>query len=167
MTTKTTAGPARFWLVLIAVLFLMVPLTSGWAASSAPGFTLKAVQDGKDYSLSQFQGKVVLLNFFTFFCGPCRQEMPHLNEIYQELKGQGFQMLGIGLASTPQQLKEIVTQLRLTYPVLEGTDAVSKAYGGVELVPLTFIIDRQGNIVHKILGARSKADFEAMIKPLL
>jgi peroxiredoxin len=102
-------------------------VTSGWADGPAPGFTLKAVQDGKDYSLSQYQGKVVLINFFTFFCGPCRQEMPELNAMYQELKGQGFEVLGIGLSSTPQQLKQLVSQLGLTYPVLEGTEAVGKA----------------------------------------
>jgi cytochrome c biogenesis protein CcmG/thiol:disulfide interchange protein DsbE len=167
MTTKTTGRPGRFWLVLITALFLMATVTSGWAASSAPDFTLKAIQDGKDYSLSQFKGKVVLINFFTFFCGPCREEMPSLSQMYQEHKGQGFEVLGIGLASTPQQLKQIVTQLGLTYPVLEGTEAVSQAYGTVALVPLTFIIDRQGNIVQKILGARSKAQFEALIQPLL
>lgn len=166
MKTKSISGPARFWLVLMAVLFLLTTAASGWAAS-APGFTLKAVQDGQEHSLSQFKGKVVLVNFFTFFCGPCREEMPHLSQMYQELKGQGFQVLGIGLASTPDQLKQLVTQLNLAYPVLEGNDAVSKAYGGVEFVPLTFIIDKQGNIAHKILGARSKEDFEKMIKPLL
>jgi len=167
MQRKTTLSPARFWLVLMAVLFLVTAVTSGWAASSAPDFTLKAVQDGKEYSLSQFKGKVVLINFFTFFCGPCRQEMPHLSQMGQELKGQGFQTLGIGLSSTPEQLKQIVTQLGLAYPVLQGNDGVSKAYGGVELVPLTFIIDRQGNIIHKILGARSKEEFEKLVKPLL
>ncbi len=167
MQTKTTLGLVRFWIVLMAVLCLASAATSGWAAGSAPDFTLKAVQDGKEYSLSQFKGKVVLINFFTFFCGPCRQEMPHLSQLSQELKAQGFQTLGIGLASTPQQLKQIVTQLNLAYPILEGNDAVSKAYGGVELVPLTFIIDKQGNVAHKILGARSKEEFEKMIKPLL
>jgi len=167
MKMKTLLGPARFWLLLMAVLFLLTAATTGWAAGSASDFTLKAVQDGKEYSLSQFKGKVVLINFFTFFCGPCREEMPHLSQMYQELKGQGFQTLGIGLSSTPDQLKQLVTQLKLAYPVLEGTDAVSKAYGGVELVPLTFIIDKQGNIAHKVLGARSKADFEKMVKPLL
>ena len=167
MKMKTMLGPARFWLVLIAVLFLLSGAASGWAAGSASDFTLKAVQDGKEYSLSQFKGKVVLINFFTFFCGPCRQEMPHLSQIYQELQGQGFQALGIGLSSTPDLLKQIVTQLNLAYPVLEGNDGVSKAYGGVELVPLTFIIDKQGKIAHKVLGARSKEDFEKMIKPLL
>ena len=167
MKMKTMLGPARFWLLLMAVLLLLTGATSGWAAGSPADFKLKAVQDGKEYSLSQFKGQVVLINFFTFFCGPCRQEMPHLSQMYQELKGQGFQTLGIGLSSTPDQLKQLVTQLNLAYPVLEGNDAVSKAYGGVELVPLTFIIDKQGNIAHKILGARSKEDFEKMIKPLL
>ena len=167
MQTKTTVGLVKFWVVLMAVLFVVTTAASGGAADSAADFNLKAVQDGKAYSLSQFKGKVVLVNFFTFFCGPCREEMPHLSQLYQELKGQGFQTLGIGLSSTPEQLKQIVTQLNLAYPVLEGNDAVSKAYGGVELVPLTFIIDKQGNIAHKILGARSKEEFEKMIKPLL
>jgi len=167
MKMKTRLGPAKFWLGLIAVLFLVAAATSGWAAGSAPDFKLKAVQDGKEYSLSQFKGKVVLINFFTFFCGPCRQEMPHLSQMDKELKGQGFQALGIALSSTPEQLKQLITQLGLGYPVLEGNDGVSKAYGGVELVPLTFIIDKQGNIAHKILGARSKEEFEKLIKPLL
>jgi peroxiredoxin len=166
MRTKTMVGPAQFRIVLLAALALVLVITSGWA-QGAPDFTLKAVQDGKNYSLSQYRGKVVLLNFFTFFCGPCREEMPALSQMYQELQGQGFQTIGIGLSSTPAQLKQIVSQLHLTYPVLEGNDAVSKAYGNVELVPLTFIIDRQGNIAHKILGARSKAAFEQLIKPLL
>jgi peroxiredoxin len=167
MQPKTTFGLARFWIVLMAVIFLVTAAASGWAAGSAADFKLKAVQDGKEYSLSQYKGKVVLVNFFTFFCGPCRQEMPHLSQLNQELKGQGFQTLGIGLSSTPEQLKQIVTQLNLAYPVLEGNDTVSKAYGGVELVPLTFIIDKQGNIAHKILGARSKEEFEKMVKALL
>jgi cytochrome c biogenesis protein CcmG, thiol:disulfide interchange protein DsbE len=166
MRTKITVGRASFRLVLIAALALLLLATSGWA-QSAPDFTLKSVQDGKNHSLSQYRGKVVVLNFFTFFCGPCREEMPGLSQMYQEMKGQGLQLLGIGLASTPAQLKQIVSQLGLTYPVLEGTPAVSKAYGSVELVPLTFIIDRQGNIVHKILGARSKAAFEKLVQPLL
>jgi cytochrome c biogenesis protein CcmG/thiol:disulfide interchange protein DsbE len=166
MRTKTTVGHKRFRLVLITVLAVLLLASSGWA-QSAPDFTLKSVQNGKNYSLSQYRGKVVVLNFFTFFCGPCREEMPGLSQMYQEMKGQGVQLLGIGLASTPAQLKQLVSQLGLSYPVLEGNTAVSKAYGHVELVPLTFIIDRQGNIVHKILGARTKADFEKLVQPLL
>jgi peroxiredoxin len=167
MQTKTALGPARILIIVAAALFFVTAAATGWAAGGAADFTLKAVQDGKDYSLSQFKGKVVLINFFTFTCGPCREEMPHLSKIYQDLKGQGFQALGIGLASTPEQLKQLSAQLNLAYPVLVGNDGVAKAYGGVELVPLTFIIDKQGNIAQKILGARSQAEFEKMIKPLL
>ena len=135
MQTKTTLKSARCWLVLVTVLVLVTAATSGWAANSAPDFTLKSVQDGKEYSLSQFKGKVVLINFFTFFCPPCREEMPYLNQMDQELQGQGFRTLGIGLGSTPEQLKQLVTQLGLAYPVLQGDDAVSKAYGDVEWCP--------------------------------
>ncbi|MFZ5447420.1 MAG: peroxiredoxin family protein [Thermodesulfobacteriota bacterium] len=167
MEIKSKVGSGKFWIGLITALVLLTAATSTGSASSAPDFNLKAVQDGKEYSLSQYRGKVVMLNFFTFFCGPCRQEMPHLSQMYQELKGQGFQTLGIALASTPEQLKQLISQLGLTYPVLEGNDTVSKAYGGIELVPITFIIDRQGNIAHKILGARSKEEFVKLVKPLL
>jgi len=88
MKRKAMVGPARFRIVLLATLALLMVAASGWAAGPAPDFTLKAVQDSKDYSLSQYRGKVVLLNFFTFFCGPCREEMPHLSQIDQELKAQ-------------------------------------------------------------------------------
>ena len=117
--------------------------------------------------MSQLRGKVVMLNFFTFTCEPCKKEMPYLNQIDQEFKSQGFQMIGIGLASTPEQLRAIAQQFGLNYPVLLGNDAVSNAYGKIEFVPATFIIDRQGNIVHKIMEARSKAEFIKLIKPLL
>jgi thiol-disulfide isomerase/thioredoxin len=108
-----------------------------------------------------------MLNFFTFFCGPCREEMPYLNQIYKENQGRGFVILGIGLASDPTQLRFLVKQLGLDYPVLAGTDQTAKDYGNVEVVPTTIIIDRAGNIVQKIVGSRSKEDFMKAIRPLL
>jgi peroxiredoxin len=152
---------------LMAVLVVLALATASWAAGQAPDFTLPSVLDGKQYSLSQFRGKVVMLNFFTFFCGPCREEMPHLNQIYKENQGRGYVTLGIGLASDPTQLRFLVKQLGLDYPVLAGTDQVAKDYGNVEVVPTTIIIDRQGNIVSKIVGSRSKEDFLKVIRPLL
>ncbi|MFW6123099.1 MAG: TlpA family protein disulfide reductase [Thermodesulfobacteriota bacterium] len=152
----------------MTVLVVLSLSTAGWTAGgAAPDFTLPSVIDGKEYSLSQYKGQVVLLNFFTFFCGPCREEMPHLNEIYHETKGRGFVTLGVGLSSDPSQIRFLVKQLNIDYPVLLGGDQVSKDYGNIEVVPTTFIIDRGGNIAHKVLGARSKADFEKLIRPLL
>jgi cytochrome c biogenesis protein CcmG, thiol:disulfide interchange protein DsbE len=156
---------ARMLLVAVCVLALASP---GWGGGKpAPDFTLKDVLTGKDYTLSQFKGKVVLINFFTFFCGPCRDEMPDLNTINNELKGKGFQTFGIALSSDPTQIRFLVKQLGLEYPVLIGTDKVSEAYGSVSVVPTTVIIDKQGNVAQRIEGTRKKEVFKKLIEPLL
>lgn len=167
MRRKSTGGPRLFFKGLMTVLVGLSLMTASWAGEQAPNFTLPSVLDGKEFSLSQFRGQVVMINFFTFFCGPCRDEMPHLNQIYHENKGRGLATIGIGLSSDPTQLRFLVKQLNLDYPVLVGDDKVSKDYGSVEVVPTTFIIDRGGNIAHKVLGARSKEEFLRLVRPLL
>lgn len=167
MRPKSASGIRVILKGLITILLGVTLVTSAWAGGQAPDFTLPSVLDGKEFSLNQYRGKVVLLNFFTFFCGPCREEMPHLNQIYHQYKGRGFVTIGIGLSSDPTQLRFLVKQLGLDYPVLVGDDQVSQNYGSVQVVPTTFIIDRGGNIAHKVLGARTKADIEKLIRPLL
>jgi cytochrome c biogenesis protein CcmG/thiol:disulfide interchange protein DsbE len=168
MAKKSFCGLRKIGRTLLLITCILALASSGWGAGKpAPDFTLKDVLQGKDYSLNQFKGKVVVINFFTFFCGPCREEMPDLNKINNELKGQGLQTLGIALSSDPTQIRFLVKQLGLEYPVLSGTDNVSKAYGDVAVVPTTFIIDKSGNIVHKIEGTRKKEQFVNLIKPLL
>ena len=167
MGRKNVSGPAVLLKGLITVLAILTLATASWAGAQAADFTLPSVLDGKQYSLSQYRGKVVLVNFFTFFCGPCREEMPSLNQIYHENQGRGYVTIGIGLASNPTQLRFLVKQLGLDYPVLVGNDKVAKDYGDVEVVPTTFIIDKSGNIVQKIVGSRSKDDFMKIIRPLL
>ena len=156
---------ARMLMVTVCVLALASP---GWGAGkAAPIFSLKDVLQGKEYSLSQFKGKVVVINFFTFFCGPCRDEMPDLNQIHNELKGKGLQMLGIALSSDSTQIRFLVKQLGLEYPVLIGNDQVSDAYGSIVVVPTTVIIDKEGNVAQRIEGTRKKAAFVKLIEPLL
>ncbi len=156
---------ARMLVVAICVLALASP---GWGAGkAAPNFSLKDVLQGKEYSLSQFRGKVVVINFFTFFCGPCREEMPDLNKLNNELKGRGLVTLGIALSSDPTQIRFLVKQLGLEYPVLTGNDKVSDAYGSIAVVPTTVIIDKQGNIAQRIEGTRKKEIFQKLIEPLL
>jgi peroxiredoxin len=158
----------KIWIAGLALVLAAVLAAPGLARSqAAPDFTLPDILQGKEHTLSQYRGKVVLINFFTFFCGPCREEMPDLNKIYQEYKGKGFETLGIGLSSDITQLRFLVKQLGVEYPVLMGNDKVSKDYGDILVVPTTFILDKQGNIVHKILGVRKKDEFVRMIKPLL
>jgi cytochrome c biogenesis protein CcmG/thiol:disulfide interchange protein DsbE len=168
MARKSVLSLRKIFRTLLLATCILALASTGWGANKpAPDFTLKDVLQGKDYSLSQFKGKVVVINFFTFFCGPCREEMPDLNKINNELKGQGLQTLGIALSSDPTQIRFLVKQLGLEYPVLNGTDKVGKAYGDVAVVPTTFIIDKSGNIAQKIEGTRSKEQFLNMIKPLL
>jgi cytochrome c biogenesis protein CcmG/thiol:disulfide interchange protein DsbE len=162
------------FMALIMAVSLLGVVSLGWGQAKsemegkmAPDFTLKDVLEGKDFSLSQFKGKVLVINFFTFFCGPCREEMPDLNKINNELKGKGLQIIGIALSSTPDQIRFLVKQLGLEYPVLSGTDKTGEAYGNVTVVPTTFIIDRQGKIVRGILGTRKKEEFVRLIQPLL
>jgi len=156
---------ARMLMVAICVLGLA---SSGWGAGkAAPNFSLKDVLQGKEYSLSQFKGKVVVINFFTFFCGPCRDEMPDLNKINNELKGRGLVTLGIALSSDPTQIRFLVKQLGLEYPVLTGDDKVSDAYGSIAVVPTTVIIDKEGNVAQRIEGTRKKEVFQKLIEPLL
>jgi peroxiredoxin len=152
--------------MLLVIVCVLTMASSSWGAA-APDFTLKDVLTGKDYTLSQFRGKVVVLNFFTFFCGPCRDEMPDLSKIYTQLKGKGLQTLGIALSSDPTQIRFLVKQLGLQYPVLIGNDKVSDAYGSIAVVPTTVIIDKQGNIAQRIEGTRNKATFLKLIEPLL
>src|SRR6266545_137915 len=104
MTNKSFGRTRLVMVSLLLVVGLLALAGTGWAANKpAADFTLKDVLQGQDYSLSQFKGKVVMINFFTFFCGPCREEMPDLNKIYQETKDKGFMTLGIALSSDPTQ----------------------------------------------------------------
>jgi cytochrome c biogenesis protein CcmG, thiol:disulfide interchange protein DsbE len=163
--TNKSSGRTRILVSLLLTFGLLTMTATAWAAPAAD-FNLKDVLQGQDYSLSQFKGKVVLINFFTFFCGPCREEMPDLNKIYHEYQGEGFQTLGIALSSDPTQIRFLVKQLGLDYPVLIGDDKVAEAYGNVTVVPTTIIVDKGGNISQRIEGTRKKEEFERLIKSL-
>jgi cytochrome c biogenesis protein CcmG/thiol:disulfide interchange protein DsbE len=164
-SSRISWSMARMLIVAACILALASP--SWGAGKPAPNFSLKDVLQGKEYSLSQFRGKVVVINFFTFFCGPCRDEMPDLNKINNELKGKGLQTFGIALSSDPTQIRFLVKQLGLEYPVLIGNDKVSDAYGSIAVVPTTVIIDKEGNVAQRIEGTRKKEVFLKLIQPLL
>ncbi|MCL4503915.1 MAG: TlpA family protein disulfide reductase [Deltaproteobacteria bacterium] len=158
---------SQAWTCLLMAILALFCLAVPAGAQSAPDFTLKDAVSGKNYSLKQFRGKVVVLNFYTYLCKPCKEEMPALNQLNQEFKGQGLQVIGIGLDSTAEQLRSLAQQLGTSYPVLVGNYDIAKAYGNVEFVPTTFIIDRQGNIAKKVTEAQSKEGFIKLIKPFL
>lgn len=135
------------------------------AAGMAPAFTLFDIS-GKPVSLADFRGKVVVLDFWATWCPPCRREIPDFIRLQNEYGSRGLQIVGLAL-DEPEKVQAFAAQNGMNYPVLLGTDDVSMKYGGIESIPTTFIIDRQGRIVNKFVGFRTKAEFEEEIKKLL
>ena len=133
----------------------------------APSFTLEDL-DGKQVSLSDFKGNVVILDFWATWCPPCVMEIPHFIELYEQYKDQGFAMVGISLdREGVGVVNSFVQKYRVNYPILMTDGQVDKAYGGITSIPTTFVIDRAGKIRREYVGYRDKAVFEADIKTLL
>lgn len=117
----------------------------GLVGSEAPDFALKS-QAGENLRLSEYRGQVVMLNFWATWCGPCRQEMPHLDDIYQRYHEAGFELLGINVDGEQRRAVEMAEQLRVTFPVLFDDDKqVSRLYD-IRAMPVTVLIDRDGRV---------------------
>src|ERR1700731_1352665 len=111
---------------------------------TAPDFTL-ADASGAPVKLSDYKGKVVLLNFWATWCGPCKIEIPWFIEFNKTYKDQGFAVLGVSLDDDGwKSVKPYLTDKKIDYTVVVGGNEVSKSYGGVDSLPTTFIIDRDG-----------------------
>ena len=134
----------------------------------APDFSLKDA-DGKTVHLSDYKGKVVLLDFWATWCGPCKVEIPWFMYLQREFKDKGFEVLGVSMDDNGwEDVKPFLADMKVNYRVVIGDDATSGAYGGVESLPTTFLIDRDGKIaaIHVGLDATRK-DFEDGITQLL
>jgi peroxiredoxin len=139
----------------------------GPSAKSAPSFTLQDL-NGKTVSLSDFKGKVVVLDFWATWCPPCVKEIPHFIELYEQYKDQAFAMVGISVdLEGVSVVKSFARKYKINYPILMADGQVANAYGGITGIPTTFVIDKAGNIRQKYIGYRDKAVFEADIKTLL
>ncbi len=135
----------------------------------APDFSLKSI-DGKKISLSDYRGKAVLINFWATWCAPCKIEMPWLVALRNQYAGEGFEILGVSEddADTPRsKLAKFGQEQGLNYPLLLGDDAVSRKYGGVEFLPTSYFVGRDGKIVAETAGLVSKDEVEVSIKKAL
>lgn len=142
---------------------------SGSAGSStAPNFTLPSVSGGSK-SLADYRGKVVMLNFWATWCGPCKREIPDFIEMQADFRDEGFEIVGVSLDQPGEEsaVAQFVRQNRINYDVLYGNGEIAQAYGGVRSIPTTFLLDREGNIVSSKVGLQSKAAWEAEIRRLL
>lgn len=134
---------------------------------AAPGFTLVST-DGKKVSLSDFKGRPVLVNFWATWCGPCKLEMPWLEEFSNKYKGQGLVVLGMDEDQDvgPAEVEKAARKIGVSYPILmpDKKEEIAKAYGGIDYTPETFYVDKSGKVVAVSLGAPSKERMEALIQ---
>lgn len=152
-------------LALGVALLLAAPVAP--AQEKAPNFTLKTA-DGKDLELARLQGKVVVLNFWATWCGPCRKEIPGFLDVYNKYKAKGLEIVGISLDREGWSVvKPYIAKAKITYPVVVGDGDLAEAYGGIEAIPTTFIVDRKGKIIKRHVGYMSKEDFDRFVSAAL
>jgi thiol-disulfide isomerase/thioredoxin len=134
----------------------------------APKFSLKSVKDNKSVNLADFKGKVLIINFWATWCPPCRSEIPDFIKLQKEYGSKGLQIIGLAVdAGGAKVVSDFGKEMGINYVSLLADAQTQQAYGGIRGIPATFIVDRKGQIVKKYLGAKSKEQFEAEIKPLL
>lgn len=133
----------------------------------ATDFSLADI-NGKQVRLSELKGNVVLLNFWETWCAPCRVEMPWFVDFQQKYKDRGFVVLAVSLdAEGWKVVKPFAEKFQLNFPVVVGDNSLVEKYGGLSVLPTSFVIDKEGNIRSRHDGLRDKADWEAEIESLL
>lgn len=132
----------------------------------APDFTLKNRITGADVKLSNYRGRVVMVNFWAPWCPPCREELPDLVGLYEANRGKGFELLGVFVSGDPGEVDQMVRQHGIDYPVLIGDESVARAWL-VNGIPTTYIIDREGVVRVQYVGAQPRAVFEQDVTRLL
>jgi len=109
----------------------------------------------------------VLLDFWATWCVPCREEIPHFVELQEKYRGQGLQIIGVSMDDSVDPVRPFAEQFRINYPIVMGNAKIGEEYGGVLGLPIAFLLDRDGRIVKKHIGATPAGVFEKEITSLL
>src|SRR2546426_6776865 len=124
--------------------------------------------NGKIVNFSDFRGHVLILDFWATWCAPCRVEIPHFVELQKQYGAKGLAVIGVSLDEQGLEVvKQFAKRFGVNYPIVIGNEKVAQAYGGIDGIPTTFVIDRQGRIVGRHIGYDDKAVFEKEIQSLL
>lgn len=157
-----------FLMLVLLIMPALVISKSAMVGQTAPNFRALGL-DGFGYSLDQFEGKVIMLNFWASWCGPCRQEMPPLEKLYQQYRGLGFVVVGVNVDESLEPANKMVEKLAVTYPNLYDSDKnISRGYN-VSTMPMTVIIDGRGKIRYVHHGYKSgyMEKYQAEVRQLL
>ena len=136
-------------------------------SKNAPDFTLRNAK-GERLSLSDFKGKVVLLNFWATWCGPCKTEIPWFVDFETQFQARGFTVLGVSMDEDGWKvINPYVVEHKINYPIVLADEEVNELYGGIEALPTTLLIGRDGKVAFIHAGLISRADYEKEIRLLL
>jgi len=134
---------------------------------AAPDFALKDA-NGKVVHLADYKGKVVLLDFWATWCGPCKIEIPWFTDFQRKYKDRGFEVLGVSMDDDGwKSVTPFVQEKKINYRIVMGDDKTGDQFGGLEALPTTFVIDRNGRIASVHIGLTNKKDFSDAIEELL
>lgn len=141
---------------------------SGIASDNAPvpPFSVTSL-DGQTLSAAQLRGDVVLVNFWATWCTPCRVEMPGFQRVYDERKGDGLVVLGISTDGDRDQIRQFLTEHHITYPIAIASGEVAPQFGGLNVLPTSFLIDRNGRIRNEVRGYFASVALEQAVNRLL
>jgi thiol-disulfide isomerase/thioredoxin len=154
-------------MVCLVALLITATGARGQGVRKAPSLTLKSIE-GRGLRLSDYKGKVVLLNFWATWCPPCRAEMPDLVKMQRDYAERGLQVIGVTYPpETIREVRRFAGSLGVNYPVALGAKATRSLFAQTETLPVTVVIDRDGNIRDTIEGILLPEEFEQKIKPLL
>ncbi|MGH9931514.1 MAG: cytochrome c biogenesis protein CcdA [Pyrinomonadaceae bacterium] len=171
-STMLTSSRLAAWLPNAEGWIKVQPAAPATAANnnfqSVPDVELQTLE-GQPFRLATLRGHVVLLNFWATWCIPCRSEIPEFNAMQRELKPRGLEVVGVSTSpgDTVAAIRDFQKDLKQEYTVLRGAEEIGEKFGNGPGLPVTYLIDRDGRIRQKIIGARDRAGWEAAVKPLL
>ncbi len=156
--------------IVLFAIFVLLSVGIGAAAPEkgevAPDFVLPSINGGS-LKLSDFKGKVVIIDFWSTRCPPCRKGIPEFAKLYSAFKDRGLVVVGISLDRSIDTARAFCERAGVRYPVVMGDRKIAGDYGGIRFIPTTFIVDREMNITDKFIGYTPYSVFETKIKELL
>ena len=163
---------------IFAGLLICIALTAGCgkdSKSSGPKASAKAAKDftvttldGRNMSLSDFSGKVVILDFWATWCPPCRAEIPMFVELYRDYRNKGLEILGVSVdQGGPAGVRRFASDNKINFNVAMANNRIVNTYGPIRSIPTTFVLDKKGRIRQKFIGGQRRATFENLVNKLL
>ena len=156
------------FITVLSFLLLALNIQAGTISGPAPDFTLKS-NTGKNIRLSDLRGQVVMINFWASWCGPCRQEMPILDDLYKRYSKLGFTLIGVNVEQDSSKANAYLKDIPVSFPVLYDTGNLTSKLYNVNAMPTTVMVDRNGNMrfIHHGYKPGYENDYKKQIKALI